>query len=76
VFGERTGGYANFGEVGTLMLPETGIEVGIPTRYYEFEGGRIVDKVGFDPDVVVSPGTDALDVVKAWLLERLGEPRQ
>jgi C-terminal processing protease CtpA/Prc len=75
VFGERTGGYVNFGDVGSLTLPNSGVEVGIPTKYFEFPDGRIYDKTGFEPDVAVPAGQDAFDAATAWLIEGEGKAR-
>ncbi|HVH45160.1 MAG TPA: S41 family peptidase, partial [Labilithrix sp.] len=75
VFGERTAGYVNFGHLGTLVLAHTGIEIAIPTKYFELEGARLFDKVGFDPDVAVLSGKDAFDVATSWVLENLDTAR-
>ncbi len=69
VYGERTGGYIHFGDVGSLTLANTGIRLGIPTKYQEYPGGVLYDKVGFEPDVTVSPGDDAWDAALAWLTQ-------
>jgi C-terminal processing protease CtpA/Prc len=73
VFGERTGGNVNFGEVGSLILPNSRVEVSIPTKYFQFPEDRLVDKIGFDPDVAVPPKQDAFEAATAWLVG--GEPK-
>lgn len=73
VFGERTAGYIHFGDVGSLTLPHSGIRLGIPTKFHEYPSGAFFDKVGFEPDVVVSPGSDALDSALDWLRPSLRE---
>jgi len=75
VIGERTAGYVGFGQVGTLVLPHSGVEIGIPTKHFEQEGGKSVDKVGFEPDVVVPPGGDAFDVASSRMLAGLAAAR-
>jgi C-terminal processing protease CtpA/Prc len=68
VFGERTGGFVHFGDVGRVVLPHSGIELAIPTKYDEYAGGKLYDKIGFEPDVPVQGGADAFDVAMAWAL--------
>ncbi|MBK8256000.1 MAG: hypothetical protein IPK82_25450 [Polyangiaceae bacterium] len=70
VFGERTAGFIHFGNIGKLVLPESQIEVNIPTKYEEYPGGKLFDKTGFEPDEA-TPGKDAFDVAMAWQLGRL-----
>ena len=70
VFGERTAGFLHFGNVGTMVLPRSGIVVHVPTKYDEYPGGKIYDKVGFEPDVAVPSGHDALDVAMAWEMSK------
>lgn len=67
VFGERTGGYIHFGEVGTVTLTHSGIRLDLPTKYFEYPDGVFYDKVGFAPDVPVADGSDAYEFARSWL---------
>jgi hypothetical protein len=67
VFGQRTGGFLDFGEVGPLTLPNSGIRTFIPTKHFEYESGQFYDKVGLAPDVDVPDGANAFDPAIAWL---------
>lgn len=69
VFGERTGGYINFGNLSRFTLPHSGIRLGLPSKYNEYPGGAIYDKVGYAPDVEVKAGSDAFDAALAWVTE-------
>lgn len=62
VIGERTAGFVHFGNVGVLVLPSSRIFIGIPTKFNRYATGKFFDKVGFEPDVSVKAGEDALDV--------------
>ena len=75
VFGERTAGFVHFGEVGAITLPSSGVRVGIPTKYFEYPGGKLYDKVGFDPDVAVGSGASAFEVSMAWMLAEGADTR-
>lgn len=59
--GENTGGFVHFGNVGTLLLKNSHLIVSIPTQSYTYEDGRFVEKIGYAPDIHVSPGSDALE---------------
>ncbi len=72
VFGERTAGYIHFGNVGTMVLPKSGIILRVPTKFDEYPGGKLYDKVGFEPDVAVSGGHDALDAGMTWEMSKTG----
>jgi hypothetical protein len=60
--GENTGGYLQYGGVGTLLLPNSHLLISLPTQAFKYFDGRMVEKIGYAPDVRVAPGTDALDV--------------
>ena len=68
--GQRTAGYIHFGNVGALVLPHSQIFVYIPTKYNEYADGAFYDKIGFEPDIKVQPGHDALDVVLSSLSQK------
>lgn len=68
VFGERTAGFIQFGETGMLALPNSGVSISIPAKYWEYPSGATYDKVGFEPDVAVSGGANAFDAAMAWMI--------
>ncbi|HEY2365603.1 MAG TPA: S41 family peptidase, partial [Polyangiaceae bacterium] len=72
VFGERTGGYIHFGNIGRVTLARSHVRVNIPTKYDEFPGGKLYDKIGFEPDVALPPGSDAFAVALEWIRGSLG----
>jgi len=61
--GEPTGGYIHYGNVGLILLPHSKIAVSIPTHYSEYFDQRMIERSGIKPDVVVPPGTDALQFI-------------
>jgi hypothetical protein len=67
VFGERTAGYIHFGNVGRVTLPRSHVRVNIPTKYDEFPNGKLYDKIGFEPDVAITPGSDAFAAALEWI---------
>jgi C-terminal processing protease CtpA/Prc len=81
VFGERTAGFIHFGNVGRVTLPRSHVRVNIPTKYDEWPNGKLYDKVGFEPDVALAPGTDALEAAFDWIRDSSrgsarGDPRR
>lgn len=65
--GENTNGTFHFGNAGLVILPHSHLKVMIPTQYSEYFDGRFIERVGFSPDIRVSPGQDAYEVVKGLL---------
>jgi hypothetical protein len=66
VFGEPTAGHVGFGDIGTFALPNSRIRIILPTAFAELAGG-FRGRRGFDPDVPVPAGTDALEAARGWL---------
>ncbi len=64
--GENTGGYLHFGDVGGLVLPNSRLYLGIPTKYFQITG-RYYERRGIEPDVPVPPENDALGTALDWL---------
>jgi hypothetical protein len=61
--GERTFGAFHFDNVGYAWLPNSHLLVGMPTISYAFDSGHslYLERKGFAPDILVPPGSDALD---------------
>lgn len=68
-FGQRTGGFIHFGDVGMVVLPHSRVVLHVPTTYNEYADGVIRDKVGLVPDHELAPGTDAVDTALVWMAE-------
>ncbi|MDD0853987.1 S41 family peptidase [Halobacteriovorax sp. GB3] len=65
--GDNTAGLIHFGQMASVTLPDSGITVNLSTQYFEgFEEGFFELK-GYDPDIRVPDGVDALD----YLLNKL-----
>jgi C-terminal processing protease CtpA/Prc len=62
--GENTGGYIHFGNVGYLVLKNSGIAVRMASTFNTYADGRFVEKIGIAPTIRVPSGQDALD--SAW----------
>jgi C-terminal processing protease CtpA/Prc len=59
--GEATSGTVQFGNRGSLYLPNSHIVVGIPIQGAKYFDGRKVEKIGYSPRWPVDSGSDALD---------------
>lgn len=58
--GENTAGFVHFGNAGTVILKNSGVELRIPISYNEYKDKRFIEKVGITPKIQVEPGGDAL----------------
>ncbi len=67
MFGENTAGLVHFGDTGRLVLPNSGIDILISVKYLKYRDNRFVERTGYTPDVIVTKGTDALDVALSAL---------
>jgi hypothetical protein len=67
VFGTRTDGALQSGELGSLTLPNSGIRLSIPTKVRRSANDALYDKVGFASDQVVKSGADAFETALSWL---------
>ncbi|WP_413613385.1 S41 family peptidase [Bdellovibrio sp. HCB-110] len=65
--GENTSGTFHFSNVGMAVLPNSKIKIRIPTQYSEYYDHRFIERIGFTPNVKVSPGDDAYEVAKKIL---------
>lgn len=61
--GENTGGVLQYGNLGGLYLKKSHLVLNIPTQGTVYHDGRIVEKVGYYPDIEVPSGMDALEVL-------------
>ena len=68
VIGHPTAGAIHYGQAGSLILPHSRLVVTIATQRVDLADGQFYEKVGFQPDILVSTGEDALDIA----LERAG----
>lgn len=59
--GTNTGGYVQFGNIGTLALKNSGILIQLATDFWEFHDGKRREFIGFTPDIKVEEGKDALE---------------
>ncbi len=57
--GENTAGYVHFGNLGFVLLPESTIQVNIPSTFNSYRDGRFIEGVGIKPDIKVEKGSDA-----------------
>lgn len=62
--GENTSGTFHFSNAGMAILPNSKIKVKIPTQYSEYYDRRFIERIGFEPDIKVSPGDDAYVITK------------
>ncbi|MBC7467422.1 MAG: hypothetical protein H7256_15640 [Bdellovibrio sp.] len=62
--GENTDGCIHFDNIGYILLPNSRIEVMIPTQYNEYFDKRFIEKIGIAPDIRVASGDDAYEAVK------------
>lgn len=65
VVGENTAGLLHFGEVGTVLLPNSKIRVQMGTQFIRYKDNRIYEKTGIAPKIGLRPGTDALMFVQS-----------
>ena len=65
--GENTNGTFHFSNTGLAILPNSKIRVNIPSQYSEYFDERFIERVGFTPDIKLSAGEDAYEVVKTLI---------
>lgn len=66
--GENTNGTFHFSNTGLAILPNSKIRVNIPSQYSEYFDQRFIERVGFTPDIKLSSGEDAYEVVKKIII--------
>lgn len=69
--GENTGGYLHFGNLGTLVLPNSRIVIQIASDFWKYKDGRYLEGIGYEPKIPIKSGTDALDTAKSYLRRQL-----
>ena len=62
--GENTHGTFHFSNAGIAVLPNSKIQVMIPSQYSEYYDQRFIERIGFAPDIKVAPGGDAYTETK------------
>jgi hypothetical protein len=65
--GINTAGMIHFGNVGLVILPNSGITIQMPTKANKYKDGRFIEFTGITPDIVLNDGQDAYDYVLALL---------
>ena len=62
--GENSKGSIHYGNVRSLTLPITGVMVQIPTKSFQYNDGRFLEKIGYKPKVQIPQDEDALEWAK------------
>lgn len=75
VVGQKTAGAVRYTHTGLLVLPKSGVQVAIPTVATFYDDQREIEPIGYEPQIIVRDGTDALEVAintfsMRWLLEQ------
>ena len=65
--GSNTSGTIHFGNVGMILLPNSGIQVNIPTKANRYKDGRFIEFIGIKPDIALKDRQNAYD----YILNRL-----
>ncbi|MGE9746249.1 S41 family peptidase [Bdellovibrio bacteriovorus] len=60
VIGEKTVGAAQFGHIGILRLPRSQIDVTISTAHITYEDNRVVERIGYQPDIKIRENEDPM----------------
>ncbi|MFO7563777.1 MAG: S41 family peptidase [Enhygromyxa sp.] len=76
MIGERTGGYLEYGNLNTYVLPHTGIVVSVPSvRAYHFppaEGVGIEVDLYLDEEMLDRPAAELIDALRAYDRSKTG----
>lgn len=64
LIGEPTAGTGRLMDIGLVRLPQSGIEIRVPTSVLLTEGGTFPDREAVPVDISVPPGMDALTVAR------------
>jgi Peptidase family S41 len=68
--GTNTAGMTHFGNIGKIVLPNSKVQVQIPTHFKEYKDKRFIERIGIRPDISVPSGNDAYD----FLIKFVGNP--
>jgi C-terminal processing protease CtpA/Prc len=60
--GRNTCGANHYGDCGELLLPNSKVEVAIPTAHRDYKDKRFIERIGIKPDLQVAKGQDAYSV--------------
>lgn len=63
----RTMGATQFGSIGQLALPESHLIVRIPTSYITYKDGRIIEKRGYEPQIILKDNEDPYHRINSLL---------
>lgn len=69
--GENTGGFLHFGNVGTLVLPNSQIFIQMATDFWKYKSGQYLEGIGYTPKIATAQGNDALDTAIDYLKKNL-----
>jgi hypothetical protein len=61
--GFNTTGMIHFGNIGIVMLPNSSIQINIPTKANRYKDARFIEFKGIKPDVILEKGQDAYQYV-------------
>ncbi|MFG1486024.1 S41 family peptidase [Halobacteriovorax sp. RZ-1] len=68
--GENTAGQVQFGNLGFVVLPESRIQINIPSTFNSYRDNRFIESIGIKPDVNVPKGQDAYDFAITYMKNR------
>jgi hypothetical protein len=61
--GFNTKGMIHFGNIGIVVLPNSSIQINIPTKANKYKDDRFIEFTGIKPNIVLGDGEDAYDYV-------------
>ncbi|MFH1727082.1 MAG: S41 family peptidase [Pseudomonadota bacterium] len=67
LIGQNSAGAYHYGGHGFAILPNSRLLIKVGARYLEPDDGINIEGVGFEPDIIVENGQDALVVAKEYL---------
>jgi hypothetical protein len=67
--GFNTAGMTHFGNVGLFVLPNSSIQINMPTKTNRFKDDRFIEFKGRAPDIVLNEGQNAHDYVMMNLIK-------
>ena len=72
--GFNTAGMTHFGNIGIFLLPNSGIQINMPTKANKYKDGRFIEFTGIKPDIVLNSGQDAYEYVIQLLNRGFSQP--
>ena len=67
--GFNTVGMIHFGNIGIVILPNSSIQINMPTKANKYKDGRFIEFAGIKPDILLKDGQDAYEYVVNELLK-------